>query len=128
MTEEQKKMSKHFLLTLEASVFNHGDCDGADHDAHNIAVECGNISIKKRPCNLDFQRAFTTEGECVAEPEAPLDRNKKIVDDGDVLVAAPGEMEEELRSGTWATIRYAKKIGKPTIIIWPNGHITRTDK
>ena len=28
---------------------------------------------------------------------------------------------EELRSGTWMTIRYAKKIGKKLVIIWPNG-------
>jgi len=50
-----------------------------------------------------------------------LKRNKEIVDECDVLWAFPKLREEELRSGTWATIRYARKKKKPIIIIYPDG-------
>lgn len=35
--------------------------------------------------------------------------------------AAPKDFKEELRSGTWATIRYAVKQQKRVIIIFPDG-------
>jgi hypothetical protein len=33
------------------------------------------------------------------------------------LIATPESLTEELRSGTWATIRYARKIKKPCLIL-----------
>ena len=33
------------------------------------------------------------------------------------------EAEEQLRSGTWSTIRYAKRQNKPTTIIFPDGSV-----
>jgi hypothetical protein len=55
-------------------------------------------------------------------PEAPfLKRNKNIVDYTDLLVACPNGFEEVIRSGTWATWRYAVKQEKLWIIIWPDG-------
>jgi hypothetical protein len=39
------------------------------------------------------------------------------------VIAAPMSSAEILRSGTWATIRYARKAGKPVLIIWPNGEL-----
>lgn len=127
MNVVQKKLFEHAMSRPEITDFYHGDCIGADEDAHNVIVQIDDkeINIKKRPCDLESQRAFTKEGEVIAEPEAPLDRNKKLVDDCDILVAAPGEEFEELRSGTWSTIRYAKKSNKPVIIIWPNGHLLK---
>ena len=120
LTEEQRTSLKKIFTEAKATVFTHGDCVGADYDAHMVAHEMG-LTIRKRPCYLDTQRAFAEEGETVADPEAPLDRNKKIVDEGKILVACPGQDFEERRSGTWYTIRYARKINKPLVIIWPNG-------
>ena len=37
----------------------------------------------------------------------------------DFLIGMPKSEFEELRSGTWATIRYAKKIGIKVMIIFP---------
>ena len=126
MNSVQKQLFTKIIGELGATEFYHGDCVGADADAHKIVVATKqDISVKKRPCNIDSQRAFTTEGECIADPEPPLVRNKKIVDDGEILVAIPGGQFEEIRSGTWSTVRYAKKNQKPIIIIWPNGHVLR---
>lgn len=49
----------------------------------------------------------------------PLKRNYDIVDACDILLAAPRTLTEELRSGTWATIRYARKTGKKYLILAP---------
>lgn len=121
MTKEQKSLFREILLKSKASLFVHGDCVGADADAHYIALELG-IEIHKRPSNHK-SRAFCKEGKEIALPEDPLKRNPKIIDDGDILVACPGMLEEELRSGTWAAIRYARKIQRPISILWPDGTI-----
>lgn len=97
----------------------HGDCVGADVEAHKVALQFG-FDIYGRPCNLNEQRAFAVE-KCLSEPKAPLVRNQDIVNDVDFLIACPGTDEEELRSGTWSTIRYARKKHKPMIIIFPDG-------
>jgi len=56
------------------------------------------------------------------DPRPPLVRNRDIVDATDMLIAAPATRKEVLRSGTWATIRYAKKMKKWIYIIYPSGH------
>jgi hypothetical protein len=37
------------------------------------------------------------------------------------LLAAPRTKTEEQRSGTWATIRYARKLGRQVCLLWPDG-------
>ena len=106
----------------EFSNFIHGDCIGADAEADNIADSMG-YATKMRPCTIDYKRAFCKTGIIVAEPAPPLDRNKLIVNDSDMMIGCPKEMKEVLRSGTWATIRYAIKTGKKLVIIYPNGKL-----
>jgi hypothetical protein len=56
--------------------------------------------------------------------EDPLTRNQKIVTDCDVLIACPKAMQEEQRgSGTWMTIRYARKVEKRYVVIYPSGEL-----
>ncbi len=58
-------------------------------------------------------------------PDLPyLERNHRIVDNTILLIAAPLTSYEQLRSGTWATVRWAAKRGKPGFVIWPNGDLT----
>lgn len=52
----------------------------------------------------------------------PLERNRTIVDECEVLVACPAG-PEVTRSGTWSTIRYARRIGRPVVIIYPDGSV-----
>jgi hypothetical protein len=40
------------------------------------------------------------------------------------MLAACPKGPEERRSGTWATVRYARKTGKPVVIFWPDGTVT----
>lgn len=98
---------------------HHGDCIGADADFHRIAVDLG-CRVVVHPPDSPAKRAWCTGHE--VRPEAPyLVRNHAIVDEVDVLVATPGEEAERLRSGTWATVRYARKRGVPVLRLRPDG-------
>ena len=57
----------------------------------------------------------------IREPLDCLVRNHNIVEETNLLIATPGEMTEKLRSGTWATIRWAIKKHKTAVIVFPDG-------
>ena len=40
------------------------------------------------------------------------------------LIAAPGGFVEERRSGTWATIRYARQAGRRIWVVKPDGSVS----
>jgi len=98
--------------------FHHGDCVGADAEAHSIAWLL-ETSIIKHPPDDDKKRAFSRGGKEV-EPKPYLVRNRDIVDATDVLIAAPSG-PETVRSGTWSTVRYAAKQKKSIFVIMPDG-------
>jgi hypothetical protein len=47
----------------------------------------------------------------------PFERNEDIADMCDILIAAPKAATEVLRSGTWATIRHARRIGRQVVLL-----------
>jgi Predicted Rossmann fold nucleotide-binding protein involved in DNA uptake len=135
-TKEQKELPSkqrlklhHILETVAAHELHHGDCVVADATAHKMAYEMG-YDIIIHPPTSPIYRAFCGEGETgvsILKPRPYLARNKDIVDSSDILVACSRTMQEEQRSGTWHTIRYASagEIKVPTIIIYPNGSVER---
>ena len=110
-----------YRLYSDGSEFHHGDCVGADEEAHEIAREIG-YEIHIHPPSISRLRAFC-KGDVVYSPKPYLERNHDIVDASDILVACPAQSYEVLRSGTWATVRYARRVGKPIVIIYPNGSV-----
>jgi hypothetical protein len=52
-------------------------------------------------------------------PSRPLGRNRAIVRTVDLLVAAPSSAIEEIRSGTWSTVRFARSQGRRVLILAP---------
>jgi hypothetical protein len=97
--------------------FHHGDCIGADAEAHKIAESLG-LTIVIHPPIKENKRAFC--GDYMSRrcpPKDYIERNHDIVDMTDILIVAPKSNFEELRSGTWATYRYAKKQGKLIIML-----------
>ena len=106
---------------LVGETFHHGDCIGSDAQAHRIARSKGFYIIKHPPLSTRKQAFCAADEE--REPKPYLERNHDIVDEVDCMLAAPREYEEQLRSGTWATIRYTRKVGKPLAVIYPDGSI-----
>ena len=126
MTPQQKQKFEALLNYYKCQEFHAGDCVGADSEAHDIALNKAS-KIVIHPPNYANKRAFcdkkTKNGvDLQVLPEKwYIDRNHDIVDFCETMLATPREYSEQIRSGTWATIRYAKKIKKPLVVIFPDG-------
>lgn len=111
------------LAKYSPSEVHHGGCVGADETFHNMVAET-NMLVKVHPAAVTRNKQMTgIEAFTELPAKPPLDRNRDIVDAVDVMIATPGTEQEELRSGTWATIRYARSKNKPVYIVWPDGLI-----
>lgn len=122
MTSKQKNVFETLLALNNVAMFHHGDCVGADAEAHSIVLKHSVEVIIHPPIN-ESKRAFCKGATLVLSAKEYLDRNHDIVNASSVLFATPKEDKEKIRSGTWATIRYAAKHGKKLFIILPNGEV-----
>ncbi len=104
-------------------ILSHGDCVGSDTDFHNLCLEYKNLYLNKKiiihihPPDNSKLRGFN-KGDLIM-PEAPyLTRNLNILKNSHILIACPTDKNNEvLRSGTWSTIRQAKKLNLPIFIL-----------
>ncbi len=118
LTQEQRRRALEIIR--DADLLLHGDCMGADADADGLAHEA-DVSVHIYPPDDPKARAFCGSFAAIADEAPYLDRNRRIVERSDRLLACPGQHHEVVRSGTWATIRYAAKVGTPVQIIYPDG-------
>jgi hypothetical protein len=114
---KEPKQSQIYAIIWEE--FHHGDCVGADAEAHAIALTF-RFKVVIHPPDQDKLRAFCKTYSRLEFPRPYLERNKIIVDSCNLLIAAPRTNGEKLRSGTWSTIRYAKHMKKEVYIL-PRG-------
>lgn len=99
---------------------HHGDCVGADAEFHDIIRAFGNHELVVHPPLNDSDRAWRIGDE--SRPPLPyMKRNARIVSEADVMIAAPFEMDEQERGGTWRTVQLARKAGRPLVIVWRDG-------
>jgi hypothetical protein len=109
MTDWQVRRFREFLRFHRPAEFHHGDCMGADAQAHKLVrAMLPDCTIVIHPCDIVKMRA-NCKGDITLTPLPPLHRNHLIVDATDELQ----------RSGTWATIRWAQRTGKRVEIIEP---------
>ena len=118
-----------------ALILHHGDCIGADYQAHIMAyghgwqVELhpgtdgnGESPKRKHSENSEFRHV-----RAIHEPCPYAERNMDIVLSGMILLACPGGPEKRRsgtrRSGTWATIRAAERMARMVIVFYPDGDI-----
>ena len=128
MTKEQKTAVESFLKENVFHELHHGDCIGSDKDAHDIVdnyrkKEGKPIKIVGHPPKYGKYRA-----RCQCDLMLPADdyltRNHHIVDASDILIATP-DTRERLHSGTWSTVRYARKKDKKIYIFDKHGNLTK---
>lgn len=111
------------LDVIKPRGLRHGDCVGVDAQAAQIADSLNIPTFShpgfspKYPDTTRF-RAFH-KSTTIYEPKPFLERDDDIARNVALLIACPLESKEELLSGTWATIRYARKAETPRIILLP---------
>lgn len=124
---------EYIIDKLGITEFRHGMCIGSDEEAHNLVALRPVLIIGHPP--EDQKQMAKVKCDRYEVPKAYLVRDHDIVDNVEVMVATPQQNEEILRSGTWATIRYAKKVIKKDkgnckrlYVLLPNGKIEFYDK
>ena len=121
MTKAQRIAFRRLMIELDPGEFHHGDCIGADSDAHRIVQKyLPDCRIVIHPPIYESKRAFCTGAYRTEKAKDYLVRNRDIVAASSHLVATPKECGEQLRSGTWSTVRYARKAGIAVTLILPN--------
>lgn len=127
-TQEQLHTLRTVLSMLSGNIeVHHGMCIGVDEAAHNIvrSEQPTAVIVGHPPTNSKHEAQLDVDVLCDRKPY--LERNDDIAHACDVLLAVPAQDEEQLRSGTWSTVRRARKYDKQCIIITRNGS-TRFDE
>ncbi len=108
---------------LRPARVHHGSCVGADTAMHRLCVRAG-IPVTVHPPDRDRFRAVCGAGPLdeVREPKGYLERDRDIAEESSYLVACPLGPESR-HSGTWYTVRHARRIGRPVVAIFPDGRI-----
>lgn len=125
MTAKQKDALGSFLSGSSGEL-HHGDCIGADAEAHDIAMDLGYCPVIHPPSDYSHRAWCVVPKHLMRDEKTHFARNRDIVDETTALIAAPAEAEEQQRGGTWYTVRYAKKRGKSVVVILPDGSIKQT--
>lgn len=131
MTDGQRaSFGSLIVFDLLPTEFHHGSCQGADVEAARLVehvTDGGSIPCRivchPGPDGDPHQQQSGVDDETLPG-KTHFARNRDIVDGTDALVAAPAQMEGQQFGGTWYTIRYARKTGKPLWIVWPDGTVT----
>lgn len=128
-TQGQRNSIRRFIESFARedrdSIIIHGGAVGVDSAVHGIAMKAGLwVEIYPGPhTSVDI-----LETPAIIHKRAPyLERNHTMVDRCNWVIAVPYEAEEQVRSGTWATVRYARKQDVPVYMIWPDGSIELDD-
>lgn len=122
-TREQKKYLSKFLSDIfRTGELHHGACVGVDEYSVLVAYPLGYNIVAHPAKGTNYKSdAAIAHSNQVLLSKPPLERNHDIVNACQGLIAVPSGTNEILRSGTWATIRFAEEIGRKIIFIWPDG-------
>lgn len=119
------------------SEFHHGDCVGADEEAHDmirvllarhwpmavrIVIHPPSDERWRAHCDalMDYRELLNVR---VLDEKGYLERDRDIVDATDMLIGCPASVDLRSHGGTAYTLRYALALKKPVIIIWPDGRV-----
>lgn len=127
MTEDQQEAIRLQLSELieehpdEELQAHHGDAIGSDAQFH-AACQRLKLPVVIHPSTDQKERAFCEGAKVTNEPVEFAEQTSALVNLCQILLAAPDGFKERWRgSGTWMTIRAARKSGMTIVICYPNG-------
>jgi len=114
-------LQQHFGSCQEPPWLLHGDCVGADAQAHAIAKAIG-YKIGVFPPDKDKYRAFVSDYDWIGGPLPYLVRDELMIKKAQIVYATPNQKVEIFRgSGTWFAIRRACDYARDGTIFYPDG-------
>jgi hypothetical protein len=125
MTYEQHREVRKLLLLIKPEQVIHGCCVGSDSEFCVTVKELLGIPQIGYPSTITRKVSKRACKRCTTlhPPMPPLVRNQIIVEKSDLLLATPEQEKMTIRSGTWSTIRKARKFLRPVFIIYPDGTV-----
>lgn len=128
MTKPQLHNVRALLLAIrdgakEDLCVHHGDCIGADAEFHDIASALHPPSFLVGHPPIDREHRAFKRFDREVEKLTHFARNRAIVAASTCMIAAPYDMTEQERGGTWYTIRYARRMGVPLVTVLPTGEL-----
>lgn len=131
-TPDQLATVRFLIGLLMPDEFHHGAAKGADAEAAMAArdtVELSDFRVCAWPGidgsgkSPDEDAGSIDYANWVMEPARYFVRNRAIVDATDLLIACPPCWPLPASGGTLYTINYARKVGKPVLIVDPAGDV-----
>jgi len=123
MTDKQKSAFQALIAMFKPIEFHHGDCIGADAEAHDMAEKHCAVIIHPP---IDEALRARKAARVYCPQKTHFARNRDIVNDTELLIATPMQAEHQTHGGTWYTIDYARKKGKPVTVINPDGSLSES--
>jgi len=112
---------KEIIECTSITDLHEGDCIGVDYQVTQMFQDIRpEVEIHCHPSNLRT-RGYGLYDQ-IREPKDALVRNRDMVDESLALWGCPAGVEI-LRSGTWACIRYARKMGLLITLVMPDGEV-----
>lgn len=124
-TDQQRVIFVSRCLPLYSFEFHHGLCVGVDCQSHD---EVRNLAPHGRIIgHPSVDKKLQKEVNCdeLREAKTHFARNRDIVNETDILIVVPMQMEWQSRGGTWYTHDYGVNRGKEVFVIWPDGKLER---
>jgi len=123
LTRAQFNVIKEFIIEDNCVTHLHeGDCTGFDAQVTLMFRDLRpEVKIVRHPPKKVLTQAFGPYDE-TREPKDYLVRDQDNINESQYLWAGP-DKAECIRSGTWATVRMARKRGIPITIIMPDGEV-----
>lgn len=122
LTEAQKQKVLEEIPWGHVTELHSGDCIGADEQLHYFAKSQNIKSIGHPPSKTELRAYCKFDEE--HEPKNYFARNRDIVNSSEFMYGFPPTEKDVGKGGTWYTINYAIKQGKPIKVITPSGRVT----
>lgn len=129
LTDAQRDALYTYIHECPAfSEVHHGACLGADAEFVDMIHEQGDEGWVCQIIAHPGDQPEMTDIESLKRsdlvlPRKPMfQRDRDIVNASTILLACP-KGPEEVRSGTWSTIRYARRTPCKIVIFWPDGKV-----
>jgi hypothetical protein len=123
LTDPQLNRIGEIAVALKPKTLRHGSCRGGDVEIARLLrklIPAIMIIAHPGPDGDPFREDSGVDDE-VLPGKTHFARNRDIVNLSDTVLGAPLQIEWQPRGGTWYTLDFARKTGKPTWIVWPDG-------